>query len=334
MTTLPPLRRSRIVGTGHYLPSHVVTNDDLGKQLDATDDWIYERTGIHLRHIAADDQVTSDLAVIAVNRALAMAGCTSTDIDLLVLATITPDMPAPACAAFVSHKLGMRHVMAFDVTASSAGFIYALSVADQFLRSRQCTKAVVVGVELLSRVVDWTDRGTSVLFGDGAGAVVLEACEPGSPGEILSTRCYMDGSAAWMLNIPGGGSKHPPTTKMVDAKLHTIHMHGPELFKLAIKSLTTACKSALDHEGLTPDQVAWVISHQANRRIIHAVANRVGVPPERCYINLDRVGNTSAASLPIALDEANRAELLRRDSYLLMCALGAGVAWGSAVVRW
>jgi 3-oxoacyl-[acyl-carrier-protein] synthase-3 len=322
------------MGTGSYLPTRVLTNDELGKIIDASDDWIYERTGIRVRHIAADDEVTSDLAAHAVRRALEMAQVRPDEVDLLVVATITPDMPMPACAAFLAKKLELRHVMAFDVSAASAGFVYALSTADQFIRAGQCRRVVVVGAELLSRVVDWSDRATCILFGDGAGAVVMGPSDEVDGGEILSTRCYMDGSSAMALSIPGGGSQHPASAMVLANKLNSVKMYGTEMFRVAVRMLTACCKDALARHDMAPSEIAWVVPHQANVRIIQAVTQRVGVPMEKCFTNLERVGNTSAASMPIALDEANRTGRLARGDNLLLCALGAGVAWGSAVVRW
>ncbi len=328
------LGRSRILGTGHYVPKRVLTNAELESMVNTSDAWIRERTGIRERHIAAEGELTSDMAAAAARSAMERAGITPADVDLLVVGTISPDMPMPSCAALVQQKLGMRAVMAFDLSAACAGWIYGLEIADQYVRTGKARYVVVIGVELLSRILDWTDRGTCVLFGDGAGAVVVGPAEAQDVGEVLTTRCFLDGTQARSLCIPGGGSEAPTTAHTVEKRMHLVHMTGSEIFKVAVKNLVSASRSAIEAAGLTADQIDWVIPHQANIRIIQGVSDRVGIPMERFFINIDRYGNTSSASVPIALDEATRTGVVRPGQTLLFCALGAGIAWGSAVVRW
>lgn len=328
---------TQILGTGSYAPARVLTNQDLEQLVDTSDAWIRERTGIQERRQAAPDEATSDLAVQASRQALEMAGVSPEDVDLIVVGTVTPDMPMPSCAALVQAKLGARKAFAFDVSAACAGALYALSVADQFVRSGQVKRALVVGADVLSRSVDWTDRNTCVLFGDGAGALVLGAdSEPGAmaPRGILSTHLRTDGSLADLLCIPGGGSRTPVTADNVDAKLHKLKMNGKEVFRFAVRALVESTQTSLGAHGMTPGQVDHVIAHQANLRILEAVLERLEIPREKCWLNLHKYGNTSSASLPMSLDEAWRAGRLKRGDVIAMMAIGAGMAWGSAVVRW
>ncbi|RKH38184.1 beta-ketoacyl-ACP synthase III [Corallococcus sicarius] len=328
---------TQILGTGSYAPSRVLTNQDLEQLVDTSDAWIRERTGIQERRQAAPDEATSDLAVQASRQALEMAGVSPEDVDLIVVGTVTPDMPMPSCAALVQAKLGARRAFAFDVSAACAGALYALSVADQFVRTGQVKRALVVGADVLSRTVDWTDRNTCVLFGDGAGALVLGAdSEPGAmaPRGILSTHLRTDGSLADLLCIPGGGSRTPVTADNVDAKLHKLKMNGKEVFRFAVRALVESTQTSLGAHGMTPGQVDHVIAHQANLRILEAVLERLEIPREKCWLNLHKYGNTSSASLPMSLDEAWRAGRLKRGDVIAMMAIGAGMAWGSAVVRW
>lgn len=328
---------SRILGTGHYLPSIVRTNHDLEKMVETSDAWIVERTGIRERRIAPPDIVTSDMATEAARQALAAAELEPSDLDLIIVGTVTPDMPMPATAVFVQQKLGARSCPAFDLSAACAGFIFGLSIADQFIRSGTMKHVLVVGVELLSRVVDWTDRTTCVLFGDGAGAVVLGpangAVARGKPRGVLSTKVQSDGALATSLMIPGGGSAAPQSTNVLEQKAHKVHMKGQDIFKVAVKNLHAASKEALDASGLGADEVDWICPHQANLRIIDFAATRLGVPMERVLVNIDRVGNTSSASIPILLDESVRSGKVRSGDTVVMCALGAGISWGGAVVR-
>ncbi|RJS15219.1 3-oxoacyl-ACP synthase [Corallococcus sp. H22C18031201] len=332
------MERTQIVGTGSYAPSRVLTNQDLERLVDTTDAWIRERTGIEERRQAAPDESTSDMAVQAARPALAMAGIQPEDLDLIVVGTVTPDMPMPSCAAFVQAKLGARRAFAFDVAAACSGSLYALSVADQFVRTGQARRALVIGAELFSRSLDWSDRNTCVLFGDGAGALVLapvsDTDDSGLPRGILSTHLRTDGAHAEILTIPGGGSRMPMTEEVLHERLNTVHMNGREVFKFAVRALVDSTHEALAAHGLEPGQVDHVIAHQANLRILEAVLARLEIPREKCWLNLHKYGNTSSASLPISLDEALRAGRLKRGDIIVMMAIGAGMTWGSAVVRW
>jgi 3-oxoacyl-[acyl-carrier-protein] synthase-3 len=328
--------RSRFLGLGHYLPPIIRTNLDLEKMVDTSDAWITERTGIRARHIAPDGVVTSDMATHAANEALAMAGLKATDLDMIIVGTVTPDMPMPATAVFVQQKLGAGTCPAFDLSAACAGFVFGLTIADQFVRSGAMKHVLVVGVELLSRVIDWSDRTTCVLFGDGAGAVVVGPADPNEgdrPSGILSTAIHTDGALATSLLIPGGGSVTPASHEMIDQRLHKVHMKGQDIFKVAVRNLFSASKNALDAAGMTEADIDWICAHQANLRIIDQVTSRLHVPQEKVLINIDRVGNTSSASIPILVDENFRAGKIKKGDTVLMCALGAGISWGSALVR-
>ena len=324
--------RSRIKGTGHSLPERVLTNFDLETMVDTTDEWIRTRTGIRERHVAAEDEYLSLFAADAGRRALDMAGVSAEDLDLIILATVTMDQPIPATSCFVQEMLGAKKAAAFDMQAGCSGFIYGLTVADQFIRTGTARHVLVVGGEILSKFLDWKDRATCVLFGDGCGAVVLSA-EPGERG-ILSTSIHSDGANADFITLPGGGSKIPVSHEMIEANLHTIKMKGNETFKIAVRSLEGACREAIERAGLQPSDVRWFVPHQANTRIIGAVADRLGWPAEALYLNIDRIGNTSAGSIPIALDEMVRAGMVSENDVLLFAAFGAGLTWGSALVRW
>jgi 3-oxoacyl-[acyl-carrier-protein] synthase-3 len=326
---------TRILGTGRYLPPIVRTNADLEKMVETTDAWITERTGIRERRIAPDGVFTSDMATAAAKSALEAAGLEASQLDMIIVGTVTPDMPMPATAAYVQQKLGAGACPAFDISAACAGFVFGLSIADQFIRTGAMKHVLVVGVELLSRVLDWSDRTTCVLFGDGAGAVVLGRSPEGSVDGrgILSTAIHTDGSLAGALRIPGGGSVDPASHEMIDKRLHKVHMRGQDIFKVAVKNLFSASKNALDSAGLTHHDIDWVCAHQANIRIIHQVVSRLEVPDEKVLINIDRVGNTSSASIPILLDENLRSGKIKPGDRVLMCALGAGISWGSALVR-
>lgn len=328
------VRRSRILGTGHYLPAKVVTNADLAQRMDTSDEWISSRTGIRQRHVAADDEATSDMATRAAADALAAAGLVAQDVDLIIVGTVTPDHHLPATAVFVQRKLGARlNCPAFDLAAACAGFIYGLSVADAYVRTGAARHVLVVGVELLSRIVDWTDRNTCVLFGDGAGAAVVGPSDDEHRG-ILSTHLYADGGQAESLWIPAGGTRAPMTPELLAAREHLVHMVGKDVFRYAVKGLVSACETALGANGLAAADVDWLVPHQANSRIIEAVLHRTGIARERCFVNIDKTANTSSASVPIALDQAVRAGLVRERQNVLCCAFGGGFAWGSALIRW
>jgi 3-oxoacyl-[acyl-carrier-protein] synthase-3 len=328
---------SRILGTGHYLPPIVRTNADLEKMVETSDAWITERTGIKQRRIAPEGVVTSDMATAAAKQALEAAELQPQDLDMILVGTVTPDMPMPATAVFVQQKLGAGSCPAMDLSAACAGFIFGLSIADQFIRSGTMKNILVVGVELLSRVVDWEDRTTCVLFGDGAGAVVLGpangATANGKLRGVLSTKIQSDGALAQSLMIPGGGSVHPQSAEVLEQKLHKVKMRGQDIFKVAVKNLYSATKEALDMTGMKPDEVDWICPHQANLRIIDFAATRLGVAKDKVLINIDRVGNTSSASIPILLDENLRSGKIRPGDTVAMCALGAGISWGGAIVR-
>jgi 3-oxoacyl-[acyl-carrier-protein] synthase III len=329
----PNVPNSRILGTGHYVPQRVLSNHDLERMVDTSDAWIIERTGIRERRVAAEGEASSDMAAAAALRALEMAGIQATDLDLIVVATVTPDKPLPATAVFVQQKIGARNdCPAFDIAAACAGFIYGLSIADRFVAAGAARHVLVIGVELLTRVLNWKDRTTCVLFGDGAGAAIVSRAEGDGAG-ILSTHLYADGSQASALHIPAGGSAHPASQMTVAEGLHYVHMAGQDVFKYAVRALSSASLTALEANGFTREDVQWVVPHQANMRILDAVSKRVGIPLDRFVLNLEKYGNTSSASIPIALDEARRAGTVRDGEHVLMCALGGGLAWGSALVR-
>jgi 3-oxoacyl-[acyl-carrier-protein] synthase-3 len=334
VTEKPPQPASRILGSGHYLPAKVVTNQDLEAVMETSDEWISTRTGIRQRHVAALDEAASDMATQAALRALQMAGVAAKEIDLIIVGTISGDMPMPSTAMFVQRNIGARSdCPGFDLSAACAGFIYGLSIADCFVRSRAARYVLVVGVELLSRLVDWSDRSTSVLFGDGAGAVVVGPASGDGRG-VMSTHIYADGSKIESLYIPGGGSRNPPSEAMLREKQHLVHMVGKDVFRFAVKRLSSASLAALAANHMSAGDVDWVIPHQANVRILEGVQVRTGIPMERFFINIDKTANTSSASVPIALDQAVRLGKVREGQSLLFCALGGGIAWGSAMVRW
>jgi 3-oxoacyl-[acyl-carrier-protein] synthase III len=324
---------THILGTGSYAPSRILTNHDLEKIINTSDAWITERTGIRERRIAADGEVTSDMAVAAARKALEMAETDPIDLDMIIVGTISPDMPMPSCAVFVQAKLGATRAFAFDLSAACAGSLYGMAIADQFIRTGSARRVLVIGAELLSRLVDWEDRGSCVLFGDAAGAIVLGP-SPDPVRGLISTHLHSDGTAAGMLSIPGGGSKYPQSEDVLAKKLNKISMNGREVYKYATRALPEVILEALAANGLKPGAIDHVVTHQANVRIVESVVDRLGIPREKCWLNIDRYGNTSSASLPISLDEANRAGRLRPGDLIAMMAIGAGMAWGSALVRW
>ena len=323
-------RRSVIIGTGSYLPQTVLTNADLATRLDTSDEWIQERTGIRRRHIAAPGEFTSDLGSEAARRALDAAGMTSADIDLIVVATATPDQTFPACATVIQHKLGMAHGVAFDVAAVCSGFLYALTVADSLLATSAHNRALVIGAETFSHILDWEDRTTAVLFGDGAGAVVLEAQD--QPGDnasdrgVIACRLHSDGRFNELLYVDGGPGSTGTTGKL--------RMKGKEVFRHAVTNLSSVMGEVLEAAALTPADVAWVIPHQANLRILEATARKLNLSPDRVVVTVDIHANTSAASVPLALDVAVRDGRVKRGDLLLLEAMGGGFTWGAAAVRW
>ncbi len=324
---------SRIAGTGASVPDRVLTNADLERIVSTSDEWIVTRTGISERRIATDSQATSDLAVVAAARALEAAAVDPIDVELIVVSTVTPDTFFPSTGCILQDRLGASHAAAFDLSAACSGFIYGLSVADAYLRAGLMRNILVIGAETLSKVVDWSDRGTCVLFADGAGAALVQRTTGDS--RILSTHLYADGSKGKQLIIPGGGSRHPVSQKVLDENLVKIKMaNGNEVFKVAVRSMEDAALAALKANGAEVTDIDLFVLHQANARIINAVAQRLGVPKERIVVNIDRFGNTSAASIPIALDEAVRAGRLKPGDLLLLAAFGGGLTWGSALIRW
>ncbi|MBF0603930.1 MAG: ketoacyl-ACP synthase III [Nitrospirae bacterium] len=329
--------RARIIGTGSYLPEKRMTNDELAKLVDTTSEWISSRTGILERRIAAEGEMTSDLAAHASRRALEAAGCDPKDLDLIICATSTPDLVFPATAAIVQRKIGAQSAKApaFDIQAVCTGFVYALSIADQFIRSGMSKKVLVIGAETFTRILDWNDRTTCILFGDGAGAVVVEAIEDASDRGILSTHMHADGSYVELLHVTGGISQGRPNGFDVkhDA-LGFVDMHGNEVFKQAVKAMGAVAEEALAANGLTVDDVDWFIPHQANKRILQATAKRVNIPESKVVMAVDHHGNTSAASVPLALDEAVRDGRIRPGHLVLLDAFGGGFTWASAVIRW
>jgi 3-oxoacyl-[acyl-carrier-protein] synthase III len=324
-------RHAAIAGVGSVLPERVVQNAYFETLVETSDEWIRERTGIHERHFAADGEATSDLAAGAARIALESAGLSTEQLDLIVCATLTPDTPIPSAGVWVQRKLGVT-TPAFDVNAACAGFSYALSAGAAFIESGQADTVLVIGAEVLSRVMNFDDRGTSILFGDGAGAVVLRPSEsPGVIGSVLGA----DGRAAEILIIPAGGSAKPASHETVDASEHAIQMpNGREVFKRAVVEMANVCRQLLEKSGYTADDVDVLIPHQANSRIMIAVAERLGVPMDRAVIDVSEIGNTSAASIPIALDRAWRAGRIREGDLVLLTSFGAGLAWGANLIRW
>lgn len=323
---------SIITGTGAALPKKILTNADLERMVDTSDEWITTRTGIRQRHIAAESETLSKYGVAAGRQALEAARLDPADVNLIICATVTPDRPIPATACTIQHQLGCTKAGAFDMAAGCSGFIYALAVADQFVRSGACEHVLVVGGELLSKYLDWEDRSTCIIFADGAGAVILS--RRSGQGGLLSFKLHADGALSDFIHVPAGGTALPASAETVRNRMHYIRMKGNETFKLAVRSIENVSREVLEMSGLTASDINLMIPHQANRRIIDAVGSRLGIPPERVYVNLDRVGNTSAASIPIALDEAVSRDLIHRGDRLLLAAFGAGLTWAGAVIEW
>ena len=323
-----------IAGVGSYAPPKILTNHDLSKMVDTSDEWIFSRSGIRERRIAADDEACSDLAVKSAIAALADAKMTAADIDLLIVATASPDTPLPSTACYVQHKLGVPgHATCFDIAAACSGFLYALEIAYGQLLTNRYKRALIIGAEKLSTVTDWKDRTTCVLFGDAAGAAVLTKVDQPGIG-ILGSDLGADGEFADNLYIPAGGSKRPADAKSVEERAHCIRMNGREVFKSAVRVMETVAREMMEQHKLSPDQIDLVIPHQANIRIIEALAGNLKVPMERVYVNLDRYGNTSSASIPLALDEARRAGRIKPGNLTLLVAFGAGLTYGATLIRW
>jgi 3-oxoacyl-[acyl-carrier-protein] synthase-3 len=327
-----PKRTVSIIGTGSYVPEKILRNADLEKLVETSDEWITTRTGIKERRIAAAGENTSDMAAKAAQVAMDSAGITADEIDLILVATITPDMFFPSTACFVQTKIGAKHAACFDVSAACAGFLYALEIAQQFITSHTYDTILVIGAEKLSSIVDWSDRNTCVLFGDGAGAAVLR--HRGGGHGVISTYMASDGGLSDILYIPGGGSRHPISKDNADQRLNCIKMNGKETYKHAVTSMLDAAQRALADANLKPSDLACIIPHQANLRIIEAIAQRMDVPLERFVVNLDRYGNTSAAAVAIALDEANRTGRMQVGDYVLLVVFGGGLTWASSVIQW
>ena len=321
-----------ISGVGSYVPERILTNAELEKIVDTTDEWITTRTGIKARRIAAADEFTSDLATKAALRAMEKAGVTAAEIDLIIVATITPDMPFPSTACLVQKKIGAKRAAAFDLEAACSGFIYALEIAQQFIMSRTYKTVLVIGAEKLSSITDWKDRNTCVLFGDGAGAAILQN-RPNAHG-LLTAVMGADGEKSDLLFMEGGGSRCPATVDSVNARMHYLRMEGKETFKNAVQAMQSAAEEALRRCELNITQIKCIIPHQANRRIIDAVGERLGATPEQLFVNLEKYGNTSAASVAIALDEAVESGRVQRGDLILLVVFGAGLTWGAAVIEW
>lgn len=324
--------RARITGTGSYVPEKILTNVDIEKFLDTNDEWIRTRTGISERHIAAEGENTSDLATRAAERALEMAGVSAEEIDLIVVGTITGDYPWPATACIVQSNLGAINAGAFDVSAACSGFLYALSCAVDRVDAGRSKKALVIGAEALSRIVDWEDRNTCILFGDAAGAVVIEACE-GERG-ILSTHLHADGTQLELLYQPGFGTRLLPSEQALKDRNYFLKMQGNEVFKVAVRSMADVANIALKANNMSVEDVDLFIPHQANIRILNATAKKIGLRDDQVYINVGRFGNTSGATIPLAMDEANRAGRIKEGDILLLDAFGGGFTWAAALLRW
>jgi 3-oxoacyl-[acyl-carrier-protein] synthase-3 len=324
--------RGRIIATGSYLPENVITNQDLEKIVETSDDWITERTGIKQRRIVNDDQATSDLAFEAASIALKRAHLKPRDIDLIIVATITPDMPFPSTACILQDRLGAKNAAAFDVNAACSGFLYGLHIANSLIRSGTNQRILLIGAEVLSKVTDWQDRTTCILFGDGAGAAIIEATK--EKRGVLSTHINSDGSLSELICLPGGGSRNPCSKETILKRLNFIKMKGNETFKVAVRTLEELVVKTLADNKLDPSQLSLLIPHQANIRIIQATAKRLNMPMDKVFVNIEKFGNTSAASVPIALDEAVQTGRIQDGDYILLEAFGGGLTWASALIRW
>jgi 3-oxoacyl-[acyl-carrier-protein] synthase-3 len=332
MTTLSP-RSAVILGTGSYTPERIVSNEDFAESLDTSDEWIRTRTGIHQRRFAAPEEATSEMACKAAEAAIAAAGIDRSEIDLIVVATMTPDMPFPSTACLLQSKLGLPNVAAFDLQAACSGFVYGLNVVSGLLLSGRHKKALLVGAEKMSSILDFEDRTTCVLFGDGAGAAVLGVEDCVGKG-VIASLSGADGSQPELLQQPGGGSALPPTHASLDQRQHFLKMNGKEIFKLAVRVMGNACKDTLQQAGYSADDLDLVIPHQANMRIIESLQKRLDIDHSKFHNNLHLYGNTSAASVPLALDEAIRAGRIQSGDLILLVAFGAGLTWASTLIKW
>jgi 3-oxoacyl-[acyl-carrier-protein] synthase-3 len=324
--------RAHVAGWGKYVPERVLTNDDLTQMVETSDEWIRSRTGILERRIASDSDTTASMAIEAAHEAIEMAGIRPSDIDMIIVATCTPDHVFPSTACLVQDAIGATHAAAFDVAAGCSGFVYGLSVAADLIAAEAYQTALVIGAETLSRIVDWEDRATCVLFGDGAGAVILRS--NGADGGILSSVLGSDGSGGDLLHLPAGGSRHPASHHTVSERMHFLKMKGREVFRFAVSVMPDATRQVLGQAGLTLEEVSLIIPHQANRRITNASVKALGLPEDRIYSNVERYGNTSAASIPIALCEAVEEDRVHRDDLVVLVGFGAGLTWAASAVRW
>jgi len=325
-------KRTVILGTGHYLPEKIMTNDDWSKLVETSDEWILPRTGIKERHFASEDETTSDMVSIAASRAIEDAGIDKDEIDIIIVATVSADNAYPSTGNWTQKKLGMRTVPSFDISAGCSGFLYGLIIADSFIRSGLAKKVLVSGAEIMSRIINWEDRATCVLFGDGAGSAVVSATTEEKRG-ILSTYWGADGNLGELLVQPAGGSAMPASMETVQDKKHTVHMKGNEVFKHAVLRMEEAAINAMKMANLTSSDIDLYIPHQANIRIIDATIKRAGIPPEKTFVNIDKIANVSGATIPIALDQARKEGRLKRGDNLLMSSFGAGFTWGGVVVK-
>jgi len=322
-----------VAGTGSYLPEKIVTNEDLAKRVDTSDEWIFSRTGIRERRVAAEGEHTSHMASAAARKALEQAGLDASEVQLIIVATITPDTLTPATACYVQQQLGAKAAVAFDISAACSGFLYAMKICKRMISDGAFENALIIGAEKLSAFVNWEDRATCVLFGDGAGAAVLRRANP-DEGSILATEMGTDGNLTHLLNIPGGGSACPITESNVGNHLATLAMQGKEVFKHAVNRMKEAAECVIKRAELQPEDITCVIPHQANLRIIDAIADRLSVPEGRVFVNLDKYGNTSAAAVAIALDEASRTGAFKRGDNIVLVVFGAGLTWAAAAIRW
>ncbi len=327
------LQRVKISALGTYVPPRLLTNQDLSKMVDTSDEWIMSRVGIRERHLVDKGVATSDLAAEAARRALAQRGIAASELDAIIVATVTPDMMFPSTACLVQHKIGAPNVWGFDLSAGCSQFVYALQVGAQFVRTGAHKKVMVIGADVMSSIIDYTDRATCVLFGDGAGAVILEATDDDSVG-LIDFMHSIDGSGGVSLYMPGGGSLNPPSHETVDKKMHYVHQDGAAVFKFAVRNMAEFCAETLRRNGLTGDDLDLMIPHQANLRIISATADRLKLPPEKIVINIDRFGNTTGATIPLAMQTAIEDGRLKKGSLVLLAAVGAGFTTGTTLLRW
>ena len=324
---------AKITALGTYVPPKILTNADLEKMVDTTDQWIVDRTGIRQRHIAEKGVASSDLAVQAACKVLAQRGISATDLNAIIVATVTPDMLFPSTACLVQNKLGAKGAWGFDVSAACSGFVYALQTGVQFVRTGAHKKVLVIGADVMSSIIDYTDRATCVIFGDGAGAVLVEPAADGEPG-FIDFLHEIDGSGGAALNMPGGGSLHPPSHETVDKRMHYVHQDGQAVFKFAVRKMVEVCETILNRNGLKGADVSVFLPHQANLRIINATAERIGLKPESVIVNIDQFGNTTAATIPLAMQTARERGKLKKNDLVLLASVGAGFTVGATLLRW